>query len=172
MRLISTVILLAIVAGTGDLGAQNTPPPSALPSVALPPMLDRVLRDYEAAWSRGDAAGLAALFHEDGFVLQGGRPPVRGRAAIQTAYTGQGGSPLRLRALAAVIEDTVGYIIGAYGYGNSSEDLGKFTLTLRRRPGGPWLIFSDMDNSSRPARPVGTPPPDSLASRQYEHVSP
>lgn len=167
MRLISAVTFLATLAGAGGLGAQNaSSPPSVLPSVALPPMLDRVLRDYEAAWHRGDAAGLAALFHEDGFVLQGGRPPVRGRTAIQRAYTGQGGSPLRLRALATAIGDTVGYIIGAYGYGDSPEDVGKFTLTLRRRPRGPWLIFSDMDNSSRPARPASAPPADSLASRQ------
>ena len=48
--------------------------------VALPPELARVLRDYERAWRAGDAAALAALFAEDGFVLQSNRPPVRGRA--------------------------------------------------------------------------------------------
>lgn len=130
----------------------RTPPESQLPSVALPAALERVLRDYEAAWRRGDAAGLAALFAEDGFVLQSGRVPARGRAAIQAAYAGQGGGPLRLRALAASVADTVGYIVGAYGYGDTPADEGKFTLTLRRRRGGPWLIFSDMDNSSRSSR--------------------
>ncbi len=126
--------------------------PSALPSVTLPAAVDRVLRDYEQAWRRSDAAALAALFTDDGFVLQSGRPPVRGRAAIQTAYTGAGGAPLRLRALAASVADTVGYIVGAYGYGDAPDDVGKFTLTLRRGPGGRWLIASDMDNLSRPTR--------------------
>jgi uncharacterized protein (TIGR02246 family) len=120
--------------------------------VPLPPELDRVLRDYERGWRAGDAAALAALFSEDGFVLQGGRPPVRGRAAIQVAYSGNAGSPLRLRALAYATADTVGYIIGAYGYGDEPGDLGKFTLTLRREERGRWLIFSDMDNSSRRPR--------------------
>ena len=149
-----SLLSLCVVGLAAPLGAQATPAPpgTLLPSVALPPDLDRVLRDYERAWRAADAAALAALFAEDGFVLQGGRAPVRGRDAIRKAYTGQAGGPLRLRALAATVADSVGYIIGAYGYGDTSGDQGKFTLTLRRTRGGPWLIFSDMDNSSQPPR--------------------
>ncbi|WP_139381631.1 nuclear transport factor 2 family protein [Pseudoxanthomonas indica] len=119
----------------------------------LPAELDRVLRDYERAWRAGDAAALASLFAEDGFVLQSNQPPVRGRAAIQAAYEEQGGAPLRLRALAYAVDDTTGYIIGAYGYGDAPGDMGKFTLTLRRAPGGQWLIFSDMDNMNALPKP-------------------
>jgi len=149
--------VIGIATPCADLPSQSssrhsTPPPRELPSITLPPSLDRVLRDYEAAWRRGDAAALAALFADDGFVLQSGKAPARGRVAIQAAYTGQGGAPLRLRALAASVSDTVGYIIGAYGYGTTPGDQGKFTLTLRRRPGTPWLIFSDMDNATPPPR--------------------
>ncbi|MBN6102643.1 nuclear transport factor 2 family protein [Xanthomonas sp. CFBP 8703] len=134
---------------TGSLLGQNVPDPTKtteLSSVALPSELDRVLRDYERAWRAGDAVALASLFAEDGFVLQSNRPPIRGRSAIQAAYEGQGGGPLRLRSLAFSAGDTIGYIIGAYGYGDASGDTGKFTLTLHRAPGEPWLIFSDMDN--------------------------
>ena len=158
MRLAALVTSLFVIALAGESHAQAALAPP-LPSVELSLELDRVLRDYEAAWRRGDAAGLAALFTEDGFVLQGGRAPVRGRAAIQAAYAGQGGAPLRLRALAAGTADTVGYIIGAYGYGDAPGDQGKFTLTLRRGLDGRWLIFSDMDNASRPPRPAGAVPP-------------
>lgn len=154
------LLVVALAAFAGEMRGQDPPPPVAeLPSVELPPGLDRVLRDYEAAWRRGDADGLAALFAEDGFVLQSGRAPVRGRTAIAAAYAGQAGGPLRLRALAAVVSDTVGYIVGAYGYGDTPGDQGKFTLTLRRAPGGRWLIFSDMDNASRPPRRPGAAPP-------------
>lgn len=161
MRLATLVTSVFVIALAGEARAQAAPAaPAELPSVQLAPELDRVLRDYVAAWGRADAAGLAALFAEDGFVLQGGRPPVRGRAAIQAAYAGQGGAPLRVRALAAATADSVGYIIGAYGYGDTPGDMGKFTLTLRRGPDGRWLIFSDMDNSSRPSRPAAAPPPN------------
>lgn len=143
--------ILGLMLATGPLLGQNASEPAKppqLPSVALPPELNRVLRDYERTWRAGDAAALASLFAEDGFVLQSNRPPARGRRAIQAAYEGQGGGPLRLRSLAFATGDTTGYIIGAYGYGDAPGDTGKFTLILHRAPGQPWLIFSDMDNQN------------------------
>lgn len=117
------------------------------PSVALPPELARVLSDYEAAWQKKDAEGLAVLFTEDGFVLSQGAPPVRGRDAIRRHYTGKGGA-LALRALAYQTDGVVGYIIGGYAMRRGEQDAGKFTLTLRKGPGNRWLIFSDMDNAN------------------------
>ena len=142
------------------LDAQAASPPvrdtvAVVPSVTLPPALDRVLRDYERAWRAGDGAALALLFAEDGFVLQGGSLPVRGREAIRAMYTRQAGGALRLRAIGFATADSVGYILGAYGYENAGPgDIGKFTLTLKRAPDGRWLINSDMDNlNPGPRRP-------------------
>jgi len=118
------------------------------PTVELPRELDRVLTDYETAWAARDAKALAALFAEDGFVLPGGQPPVRGRAAIAHYYQGHGG-PLSLRAIAYATEGQVGYILGGYAGEKGKEDDGKFTLTLRKDASGKWWIFSDMDNSNR-----------------------
>ena len=130
-------------AGEGEASAAG-----ALPSVALPAELDRVLRDYERAWRARDAAGLAALFAEDGFVLSQGIQPVRGRAAIERQYAESGGK-LSLRALAFSTADTVGYILGAFAPDSGAADVGKFVLALRRSPGGAWEIAADMDNSIR-----------------------
>jgi len=149
-------ICLLLLALSGPLLAADATPStrsaSPLPDAPLPPSLDRVLRDYEQAWRAGDAKALAGLFAEDAFILQSNQPPVRGRDAIERAYAGQGGGPLRLRALAYSVEGNVGYIIGAYTYGNNVGDTGKFTLTLKRADDGPWLIFSDMDNTNAPPR--------------------
>jgi ketosteroid isomerase-like protein/uncharacterized protein YciI len=114
----------------------------------LPPALARVLTDYEAAWRAKDAAALAALFSDDGFVLPHGQPPVRGRAAILKHYQGSGG-PLVLHALDYAVEGSTGYIIGGYGRQPGEPDVGKFTLTLRKGPEGRWLIVSDMDNGNQ-----------------------
>ena len=150
-------VLVFAAAGLSRAVAQS---PSAgvpnLPTVSLPAELDRVLRDYERAWRSGDAANVAALFSVDGFVLQNGRMPVRGREAISKAYAGQANGELRLRALGYAVADTVGYIIGAYTYGETPGDMGKWTLTLRRPRGGRWEIFSDMDNGNQQRR-QGTP---------------
>ena len=117
-------------------------------TVELPRELDRVLTDYETAWSARDAKALAALFAEDGFVLPSGQPPVRGRAAIERYYQGHGG-PLFLRAFAYATEGSVGYILGGYTGEEGKEDDGKFTLTLRKDSTGRWWIVSDMDNGNR-----------------------
>jgi hypothetical protein len=154
-RSILTFVVLGLILVMGPLLGQNAPKPAKsteLSSVALPPELDRVLRDYERAWRAGDAVALASLFAEDGFVLQSNRPPIRGRPAIKAAYEGQGGGSLRLRSLGFSAGDTIGYIIGAYGYGDAPGDTGKFTLTLHRARGEPWLIFSDMDNLNTPSK--------------------
>jgi ketosteroid isomerase-like protein len=102
------------------------------------------------AWEGRDPAALAALFAEDGFVLSGGAPPVRGRAAIQKLYTGRGG-PLALRAFFYATEGRIGYILGGFAREAGLPDAGKFTLTLRQDADGRWLIVSDMDNGN--ARP-------------------
>jgi ketosteroid isomerase-like protein len=106
-----------------------------------------LLTDYEVAWRNKDAAALAQLFAEDGFVLASGAPPKRGREEIQKHYTGQGG-PLALRALAYATEGSVGYIIGGYAGRAGEPDVGKFTLTLRKAEDERWLIMSDMDNGN------------------------
>ena len=144
------LLIVGVALALSAVGAEPEAEHKELPAVTLPPELARVLTDYETAWQDRDAAALAALFAEDGFVLSPGRPPVRGRAAIERRYADSGG-PLALRALAYATEGPIGYIVGGYSREAGQPDIGKFTLTLRRGPEGRWLIFSDMDNgNSRP----------------------
>lgn len=148
--------LAAVLVLSGSVVAAAAPQVQELstePSVQLPPELARVLRDYEDAWGRQDAAALARLFAEDGYVLPNGGAPVKGRAAIQRHYTGSGG-PLFLRAFAFAAEGSVGYIIGGYSGERGRPDVGKFTLTLRKARDDRWFIVSDMDSPNRrPPRP-------------------
>lgn len=74
----------AFLLTAGPLPAQVAAQPggsSELPSVVLPPESDRVPRDYERAWGAHDAKALAALFAEDGFVLQSNRARAWARRA-------------------------------------------------------------------------------------------
>ena len=52
-------------------------------------------------------------------------------------------------AFAFGTRDDVGYILGGFARKPGEPDVGKFSLTLKRGPGGRWLIFSDMDNGNR-----------------------
>jgi ketosteroid isomerase-like protein len=137
------VLLRASAAAT-----EPTPAPTPQPSIQLPPELARVLTDYESAWRARDAAALARLFAEGGFVLSTDRLPVRGRAAIEKHYAGAGG-PLSLRAFSYATEGRVGYILGGFARREGEADIGKFTLTLSKGADGRWLIFSDMDNGNQ-----------------------
>lgn len=122
-------------------------PDATVPSVAMPNALERVLRDYEKAWTAKDASALASLFAADGFILSPGHRMVRGRAAIEAHYRAQSGGPLSLRAVAFATDRNAGYIIGGYAKQAGEPDIGKFTLTIRKS-GSRWLIFSDMDNGN------------------------
>lgn len=143
----SLLLVAAPLAGQAPTSAPATPP-----SVALPPALDRVLRDYERGWRAGDAKAVAALFTDDGFALSNGRPAAQGHEAIAAGYAGPG-SDLHLRALAFAVSDSVGYIVGAYRYSPSGGDTGKFVLALRRSGAGPWRIAADIDNTNSRGRP-------------------
>jgi ketosteroid isomerase-like protein len=144
------VSVLVVVGGHHYASSQvkDVRTPSAQPSVQMPPDLERVLTDYEDAWRSRNAAVLARLFAEDGFVLPNGSLPIRGRAEIERFYAGAGG-PLSLRAIAFAAEGEVGYIIGGYAGKKGEPDTGKFTLTLRKGTDGKWLIVSDMDSANR-----------------------
>ena len=144
MRLLFAVALVLLAAPA--MAQQQSG--AALPAVELPPELQRVLTDYEVAWQARNAEGLAQLFAADGFVMAPGRPPARGRAAIQEYYTGRGG-PLSLRALAFAASGDAGWIIGGYARAAGQPDAGKFSLTLRRGSDGRWLIVTDMDNGNQ-----------------------
>ena len=66
MRLFALLAGIVLTLPTVCLEAQEPETP-ALPSVDLPADVERVLRDYEAAWAGSDPTGLADLFSEDGF---------------------------------------------------------------------------------------------------------
>lgn len=133
-----------------DASAQSTDPLGVEP-VTLPPAMDRVLRDYEAAWEAGNGTQLAALFMEDGFALNNGSMPTQGRVKIAQMLTQPGGD-LQLRAFAYAMDDSVGYIIGGFRYPTTTGPGGKFLLALRKGPDGHWLIAADMDNNAAPMR--------------------
>lgn len=114
--------------------------------VELPQELERVLRDYEQAWQSGNAEALADQFTVDGLVRRDGRW-IRGRDSIRVAYENAGG-PLRLRAVSYAVDDSVGYVVGQYGYGAGGDVSyrGTFVLALRRSDEGSWLIAADLDH--------------------------
>ncbi len=125
-----------------------------LPTVPLPPEIDRVLKDYSRAWEANDPVALSRLFAADGMALPQGQPPALGAESIRKAYSQGAGMPLSLRPIAFGASGDLAYVIGGFGPAADKPEFGKFTLILRRGDSGQWLIVSDMDNSNMPMQPV------------------
>jgi ketosteroid isomerase-like protein len=135
-----------VLFGLTSTAAAQTRPDQTPQAIPLPPALDRVLRDYEAAWRAGDGKRLAALFTDDGFAVQSGRPLARGRDAIAAGITKPGGD-LQLTPYAYSSSGQVAYIVGGYRYPDTVGPGGRFLLALRADADGRWLIAADLDNS-------------------------
>ncbi len=157
MRALALLFALSLAATTSHAQATDVAP-APLPSITLPADLARVLTDYETQWRFGGDS-LTKLFAEDAILTVGGKPPMRGHAAIAAHYAGPK-PPLALRAIAYAAEGNIAYIIGGYAMERGAPDGGKFVLTLKKAPNGRWLIFSDMDTgNSAPQRRPPSPPP-------------
>jgi ketosteroid isomerase-like protein len=152
------ICMSALAACSAGAAAQQ------LPSVQLPPELDRVLRDYEKHWSANKPADVAALFTADGMALPNGSPPAVGAAQIAAAYARHAGKPLALRAMHYTASADMAYIIGGFASAAGAPDGGKFVLVLKKGADGKWMIAADMDNMNAmprrapaPAAPQGQP---------------
>ena len=78
MNRYSLILSLLVMLPSLAIAQGTNAPPAPLPSIVLPPELDRVLRDYERGWPAGDATALADLFADAAFVPRsGGRAPGR-----------------------------------------------------------------------------------------------
>src|SRR5690349_7867561 len=113
-------LLLALALSALSLEAQSADP-APLPSITLPPELARVLTDYETQWRFGGDS-LTKLFTEDAVLTVGGKPPMRGRAALAAHYAGPKG-PLSLRAIAYAAEGSVAWIVGGYTMQRGEPDV-------------------------------------------------
>ncbi len=111
---------------------------------------------FVAAFSRGDAAGMADVYTEDAKLLPPNGPVVSGRSAIQNFWQGVlrlGLEAAELQTLELEIGGELAYEVGTYklmAHGNKVADHGKYVVVWKRK-GGEWKWHRDIYNSSVPA---------------------
>ena len=113
-------------------------------------------QEFVAAFSRGDAAGIATLYTKDGQALPPNNEFVAGKQAIQTFWQGAMNMGIKAAKLETVeVEnygDTAGEV-GKYtleGEGGQVIDVGKYVV-IWKQEAGQWKLHRDIWNSSRPA---------------------
>lgn len=116
---------------------------------------------FLTAFNKKDAAGVAAVYAEDGILMPPNATLVVGRPAIQT-FMGQMFSP---NISGLLLESTETTVLGDYAYARgfysmlgtdgSVVDRGKF-VEIWKHNGSSWEIYRDIFNSDVP---VGAPAP-------------
>ena len=113
-------------------------------------------QQFMSAFGRGDAAGVAGLYTEDGQVLPPGSEPITGRPRIQAFWQGamdMGVKAAKLETVEVAHHGDAVYEVGRYALeaaGGQLLDRGKYVVIWQRH-GGDWKLHRDIWNTSRPA---------------------
>jgi steroid delta-isomerase-like uncharacterized protein len=112
-------------------------------------------QQFMQAFSRGDAAGLAALYSTQGQALPPNGSSASGAPAIQAIWQGAmdaGIRGARLETLEVEGQGETAYEVGRYalsGDGGQTLDVGKY-IVIWKREGGQWKLHRDIWNSNGP----------------------
>ena len=124
----------------------------------LKPMIDAANAKFVAAFNRGDAAGIAALYTDHATALPPGSDMVQGRDAIQKMWAGAIQSGLKNVSLQAVSVEsygaTVAREIGRFSFDapNAQKQMstvhGKYVVIWKRLRGA-WKLDADIWNTDQ-----------------------
>ena len=116
-------------------------------------------REFVAAFNRGDAASIAALYMEEGKILPPNMEMMQGKAAVQAFWQGamdMGCKEATLETVELEEQGAAAIEIGKYTLkiqlpdGGIFMDNGKY-LVVWKQEGGAWKLDQDIWNSSLPA---------------------
>ena len=121
--------------------------------------IEQRVREFEAAFNRGDTAALAALYAEDATLLPPDSDAITGRHGIERFWRGVRDSgvtriamhPQQVEASGDMAaEVSTADLTAGSGDGQTSTVPVKYVVVWRRHAGGPWQLAVDIWNS-RPA---------------------
>jgi len=152
MRYSSTTALAALLLSAACTPAADTPAatPATVDTAAALQALDALRNQYIALQNAGDAAGLAALHGDSAGVDIFGLPRLRGRPAIQAAFTADFAA--RKYTLTEIVPlsrnvrtDTEATEIGTYHNmhdlkGTIDHEWGRYIGAFGKGPDGQWKI--------------------------------
>ena len=129
---------------------------SGAPALAqTKPAIQKLNDQWAAAFNKGDAAALAAMYTPDAYVLPAGADMVQGRNAIQTfmAQTAQQLGDAKITTIdVQPLGRSAAREIGTFSFKtkgqNSQEIAGKYAVVWRKI-GNQWLLATDIWNMNK-----------------------
>jgi uncharacterized protein (TIGR02246 family) len=163
LLLLSVTALLLPACQAGEKSGNNTAEVNAAAAVNIGAD-EQAIRGHVDRWLQlvkaKDAAGIAALYAEDGAVMPPNAPIGKGRAAIQQAWASMMRTPgfdLTFNPEQIVISSSGDMALdrGTYNLtiapaGTTQTDTGKYVVVWRKI-GGDWKAVADIFNSNLPA---------------------
>jgi uncharacterized protein (TIGR02246 family) len=111
---------------------------------------------FVAAYNRGDAPGLAALYTSDGQIMPPNTEAVVGHPALEKLFRSfwdAGDTAIKLETVEAEGSGDVAYEVGKYtlsGPAGKVNDHGKY-IVVWRKVDGHWKLHRDIFNSNVPS---------------------
>lgn len=152
---------LALLAVASAACATQPPPDAARPFVADSAAIHAAATAFSAAYVRGDAAAMAALYTEDAVIFPEGAAAIEGKPAIQRYWTLPAGRRITLHRLIPERVEVHGDVASDYGRyeiaGEANGEAwgpshGKYVVVWKRGADGAWRMYLDMWNRG-PAAP-------------------
>lgn len=165
LRLIPIVLGFALTLAACQSGTQQeATTPKASDQADAAAAINEVRAAYSDALNAGNAAGVAALFTDDGMAMPPNKPAAMGKDAIQSnlqARLSQYKFDVSITQAEAVAAGDWAYSRGTYtikatpkGEGEAMENSGKYLNILQRQPDGSWKIARHIWNTDTPIPPV------------------
>ena len=118
--------------------------------------IDKANEAFVAAFAKGDAAAIAAMYTTDAQAFPPSSDVVRGRAAIQKLWEGAMGMGVKtvtLKATEVEAHGATAHEVGTYAmFGADGKELdnGKY-IVIWKREGNVWKLHRDIWNTNAPA---------------------
>lgn len=157
MNTAASLVAAAVLLGAAPLSGQTARADSAADVAAI----QEQARRFSAAYVRGDAAAMTALYTPDAVIFPERSEAISGTDAIRRYWTLEPGRRIthhRLTATAVVVDGKHAYDHGVYEVAGERDGKawgpsgGKYVVVWRRDTGG-WRMQLDMWNSRPPAKP-------------------
>lgn len=110
---------------------------------------------FVAAYNRGDAPGLAALYTRDGQIMPPNTELVAGPPALESLFRSfwdAGDTVIKLETVETEGSGDIAYEVGSYtlsGRAGRVNDRGKY-IVVWKKVDGQWKLYRDIFNSNMP----------------------